>query len=74
MAAAVDRNDVWRVAVESPDLVPIGGETDGDYNVFIRELIPSLDSTYEVLELLGKCLAVVFSSWTKAVDLASCLA
>ncbi len=52
MAAAVDRNDVWRVA--SSDLVPVGGESDGDYNVFIRELIPSLDSTYEVLELLGK--------------------
>lgn len=54
MAAAVDVENVWRVA--SSDLVPVGGgsgESDGDYNVFIRELIPSLDSTYEVLELLG---------------------
>lgn len=52
MAAAVESNDLWRR--ESPDLVPIGGESEGDYNVCIRELIPSLDSTYEVLELLGK--------------------
>ena len=52
MAAAVERTDLW--GQESPEVVPIGGETEGDYSVYIRELIPSTKSVYEVLELLGE--------------------
>ncbi len=68
MAAAVDSNDVWRV--QSSDLVPIGGETDGDYNVFIRELIPSpgAGSMYEVMELLGKCVITSLYSTSVAMQ------
>ena len=49
--AAVGSGNVWGHNLQ---VAPLEGEPDaGDYPVYIRELIPSSTSIYDVLELLG---------------------
>lgn len=49
--AAVGSGNVWGL---NSQIATLGGDTDaGDYPVYLRELIPSSSSIYEVLELLG---------------------